>query len=164
MPERSPVWQAVRAVFISAIVLSVVLAAAWLIDMADGRLGHGPLPSGIDEETFQRVFGRSDWAVMFILARGGETYARLRFNAGPGGDVIIPVRVDYSAPFVGTDHEAWAREYEPNVRAESIVAPSIERGRFGADESDAVIEQPAGQDPFSPEVCAGPECGVEVPW
>ena len=48
MPERSPVWQAVRAVFISAIVLSVVLAAAWLIDMADGRLGHGPLPSGID--------------------------------------------------------------------------------------------------------------------
>ncbi len=126
--------------------------------------GDSPQPSGIDEETFQRVFGRSDWAVMFILARGGETYARLRFNAGPGGDVIIPVRVDYSGPFLGTDHEAWAREYELNVRAESIAAPSTERRRFGADEWDAFIEQPAGAELFSSDVLGETECGVEVPW
>ncbi len=126
--------------------------------------GDCPQPSGIDEETFQRVFGRSDWAVMFILARGGETYARLRFNAGPGGDMIIPVRVDYSGPFLGTDHETWAREYDRNVRAESIAVPSTERGRFGADEWDAFIEQPAGAESFSPDVFGETECGFEVPW
>ena len=31
--------------------------------------GTCPLPSGTDEETFSRVFGRADWALMFILAR-----------------------------------------------------------------------------------------------
>ena len=31
--------------------------------------GDCPLPSLVDEETFARVFGRSDWAVMFIRAR-----------------------------------------------------------------------------------------------
>ena len=42
-------------------------------------------PSGTDEETFARCFGSSDWALMFILARGGETYVRLALHAGPGG-------------------------------------------------------------------------------
>ena len=46
--------------------------------------GKSPHPSITDEETFQRCFGNSDWAVMFILARGGQSYARLRLNAGPG--------------------------------------------------------------------------------
>ena len=36
--------------------------------------GDGPTPSMTDEETFNRVFGRCDWAVMFILARTGKTY------------------------------------------------------------------------------------------
>src|SRR5947209_14095353 len=31
--------------------------------------GNSPQPSATDEETFARVFGRCDWAVMFILAR-----------------------------------------------------------------------------------------------
>src|SRR3954449_8635457 len=60
--------------------------------------GRSPEPSGTDEETFARVFGRSDWAIMFILARGGQTYARLRFNVGPGADVNLPVEVEYGQP------------------------------------------------------------------
>ena len=80
--------------------------------------GTCPAPSGTDEETFARVFGRSDWAVMFILAGGGQTYARLSFHVGPGGSVELPVSVDYSLPFGGADHEAWAKEYETNVWAE----------------------------------------------
>src|SRR5450432_1011579 len=36
--------------------------------------GSSPQPSVIDEATFARVFGRTDWAVMFILARGGQSY------------------------------------------------------------------------------------------
>jgi hypothetical protein len=59
--------------------------------------GFSPNPSGVDEETFARVFGSCDWAVMAIVARGGATYARLSFSAGPGGDVMIPMAVDWEA-------------------------------------------------------------------
>jgi proteasome lid subunit RPN8/RPN11 len=80
--------------------------------------GNSPTPSGTDEETFARVFGRCDWAVMFILAQGGKTYCRLRFNAGPGGQLLIPVRVDYSQPFGPADHAGWEREYQASVQPE----------------------------------------------
>ncbi|HSH96642.1 MAG TPA: hypothetical protein VK968_21010, partial [Roseimicrobium sp.] len=54
-----------------------------------------PNPSMTDEDTFERVFGNCDWAVMAIVARNGATYARLSFNAGPGGNCLIPVTVDW---------------------------------------------------------------------
>ena len=78
--------------------------------------GASPVPSSVDEETFQRVFGRCDWALMFVLARGGKTYARLRFNVGPGGQAMIPVEVDYSEAFSAADHEAWEAEYKTAIR------------------------------------------------
>lgn len=78
--------------------------------------GTSPQPSCTDEETFARVFGRCDWAVMFILARGGKSYARLRYNVGPGVDVELPVDVDYSRPFDASDWELWQEEYLANVR------------------------------------------------
>jgi len=81
--------------------------------------GDSPQPSMVDEETFDRVFGRCDWAVMFVLGRGGKTYARLRFNVGPGGEGVIPVEVDYGREFGPTDHEAWLEEYKANVQPES---------------------------------------------
>jgi hypothetical protein len=77
--------------------------------------GDSPQPSMTDEETFARVFGRTDWAVMFILARGGQWYARLRYNVGPGIDVELPVEVDYSQPFEASDFELWHEEYLANV-------------------------------------------------
>jgi proteasome lid subunit RPN8/RPN11 len=89
--------------------------------------GSSARPSMTDEETFERVFGSTDWAVMFILAQEGQTYARLRFNVGPGAAIEIPVDIDYGRPFAGTDHAAWSDDYEANVH----VAPSTllaERG------------------------------------
>jgi hypothetical protein len=77
--------------------------------------GRSAQPSGVDEHTLARVFGTSDWAVMFILAQEGQTYARLQFVAGPGGNVLIPIEVDYSARFAGSDHQAWAAEYQASV-------------------------------------------------
>jgi len=77
-------------------------------------------PSSTDEETFSRVFGTCDWAVMFILAKGGQTYCRLRFNTGPGVDVAIPVEVDYSLPFAGSDQESWQAEYDACVTPEQL--------------------------------------------
>ena len=77
--------------------------------------GDSPQPSMTDEDTFARVFGRTEWALMFILARGGRSYARLRFHVGPGGDIELPVQVDYTRPFAASDHAAWLAEYQANV-------------------------------------------------
>lgn len=77
--------------------------------------GTCPQPSRTDEETFARVFGKNDWAVMFILAEGGQSYARLQFSVGPGGSLMIPVAVDYSRPFSGSDYGVWEQEYQANV-------------------------------------------------
>ena len=59
--------------------------------------GDSAEPSGTDEETFERSFGRCDWALMMILARTGQTYARLALGAGPRAQIAIPVNVDWSA-------------------------------------------------------------------
>ncbi len=78
--------------------------------------GDSAEPSGTDEDTFARAFGASHWAVMFILARGGETYARLRFGCGPGAELLVPVEIAWDVPFAGTDTEAWEREYEDCIQ------------------------------------------------
>lgn len=100
--------------------------------------GDSPQPSMTDEQTFARVFGHTDWAIMFVLARGGRTYARLRFHVGPGGDIELPVQVDYAQPFAASDHEAWLAEYQANVDFFQLVAlspsePAASRDPFDDD-------------------------------
>jgi len=80
--------------------------------------GSGVTPSSVDEETFERVFGECHWAVMMILGRNGETSARLRFNVGPGGQVALPVQVDYTKVFGGSSQAEWTEEYDRNVHKE----------------------------------------------
>jgi hypothetical protein len=79
------------------------------------------IPSHKDEETFQRCFGSAAWAIMFILARGGATYARLRFCAGPGGQIELPVEVDFTQPFPAADPVGWEAEYARSVVAEQLL-------------------------------------------
>lgn len=86
--------------------------------------GDSPQPSGTDEATFSRVFGRCDWAVMLILARGGASYARLRFGVGPGGAIPLTADVDWSAECPAPDHAAWRAEYDLHVRVKSPHAAS----------------------------------------
>ena len=74
--------------------------------------GSSATPSLRDEETFACSFGSVDWAVMFILAQEGQTYARLRFNIGPGGSLEIPVAVDFSRDFSASNQADWKAEYE----------------------------------------------------
>ena len=78
--------------------------------------GDSPEPSLTDEETFERVFGNCQWAVMFILAQNSRVYARLSFNVGPGGQALIPVEVDYSQDFGPSSRELWDIEYQANIR------------------------------------------------
>ena len=77
--------------------------------------GDSPEPSMTDESTFARVFGSCDWAIMFVVSQNGNTFARLRFNAGPGGEVKIPVCVDYDYEFDAADFELWKQQYKANV-------------------------------------------------
>ena len=99
--------------------------------------GNSPSPSGTDEATFARVFGKCQWAVMFILAQQGKTYARLRFNIGPGGHIAIPTEVDFHAAFGSSQPEAWEAEYKAKVSPERSIwgrDDLEEAGRsFGAD-------------------------------
>ena len=82
--------------------------------------GSSPEPSMTDEQTFTRVFGSCDWSVMCIVAQDSGTYARLRFSAGPGGEVKIPVCVDYSYEFDAADFELWTQYYKVNVIEDTV--------------------------------------------
>jgi hypothetical protein len=87
--------------------------------------GDSAEPSHTDEATFVRSFGDCDWTVMMILARSGETYARLAFSAGPTAAILIPVRVDWSAwpqalasetASLDTQVATWREEFATNVQ------------------------------------------------
>jgi hypothetical protein len=82
--------------------------------------GQSPEPSIIDEDTFSRVFGNCEWAVMFILAQDNKTYAKLSFNVGPGGQVLVPVEIEYRYDFGPTDKETWDAEYHSNIIASNF--------------------------------------------
>jgi proteasome lid subunit RPN8/RPN11 len=103
-------------------------------------------PSGTDEATFERVFGATDWAVMFILSKTDDVSCRLRFNVGPGGAWEIPVNVDYRAEFAGTDLQAWQAEYQAHVRIDAgplwpTAAERAELGRFNPGEATAALSE-----------------------
>jgi hypothetical protein len=73
-------------------------------------------PSQVDEETFERVFGGCDWAVMFILACGGQQYGRLQLRLPSGGAFEIPTCVDFDRSFSQAEFQAWNEEYATCVR------------------------------------------------
>jgi hypothetical protein len=117
--------------------------------------GSSPTPSNTDETTFARVFGPMDWAVMFIVAEEGQTYARLRFNVGPGGEMPIPVCVDYTRPFAASDHESWQEEYAANLIDEDRLAREAFERRVDLSDAgrgrglyDASADSPQFADPF----------------
>ena len=81
--------------------------------------GDSPKPSSIDVNTFDRVFGNCDWAVMFIIAKGGKTYAELFWRHGGPAALRMRVEVDYSQQFACSDHHTWDNEYKACVRDQS---------------------------------------------
>lgn len=89
--------------------------------------GNSPEPSPTDEDTFQDIFGAYPWSVMAIIARGGNTYARLQFGKKQpineklkdsivyDDSIELDMYCDWSEEFEGSDHEGWVWEYENNV-------------------------------------------------
>lgn len=76
--------------------------------------GRSALPSHTDEDTFERVFGNTDWAVMFILACGGQTYARMRQSDQPE-ETLLETEVDFSLSFPHSDMGQWQQQYDDLV-------------------------------------------------
>jgi proteasome lid subunit RPN8/RPN11 len=119
--------------------------------------GESAQPSYTDERTFARVFGACDWSLMFILGRTGQTYARLSFSAGPGGCVLLPVRVDWQrwpkdllAEPQQLDERvrSWRQEYEANVHVLSAFAFGAPLGGLWAEELDLLAEDVAQEREF----------------
>ena len=97
--------------------------------------GDSPEPSATDEDTFDRVFGSCEWAVLFVVAQDGKTYAKLSFNVGPGGQVLIPAEIDYSGDFSASDRELWDAEFTANIKAvEWVTKSSAEEKRLTRNE------------------------------
>ena len=105
--------------------------------------GDCPRPSLTDEQTFARVFGRSEWATMFILARGGRAFARLRFNVGPGAAINLPVSIDYTRSFDGCDLADWEQEYLANVQVPSPVRQDLSS-------ATSLVQSTNDHNPFDP--------------
>lgn len=107
--------------------------------------GDSADPSFVDERTFGRVFGHCDWAVMGIVARGGQTYARIRYGVGPGGEIEIPVKVDFGKPFGASDANGWRSEYASTVQALELMPVSPKPGEpsspFCSAERDLVSDE-----------------------
>ena len=79
-----------------------------------------PTPSSVDEETFERVFGECDFAIMFILSTKDTCYCRIQTNVGLPTELKIDVAVDYSTSFGPSDEEAWKKEYDENVSSSAF--------------------------------------------
>jgi hypothetical protein len=81
---------------------------------------------------------------MLIVARGGQSYARLQFGVGPGGAIEIPVEVDYGVEFIATDWSAWQAEYDACV----VAATSAMLPAGGLPDDDAVSGWSHDEDGF----------------
>jgi len=102
--------------------------------------GDCPQPSHTDEETFSRVFGQTNWSVMFILACDGSRYSRLRFNEGPTAELMVPIEIDFRQEFPATNFTQWRQEYLANIEIHDAFSPS---------ESVALSIESKDQSPFT---------------
>lgn len=72
-------------------------------------------PSGTDEETFGNALSQSDYAIMAILAKGGETYARLRVSKPFEIEIEMNIAILWKAAFPQSKKDSWDKEFEDNV-------------------------------------------------
>lgn len=77
------------------------------------RPGRSARPASVDEAIFARLYGAVPWSVLCLVASGGATYARLRYNVGPAGAWKVPVVVNESQASRLVDSDACAEAVAP---------------------------------------------------
>jgi len=77
-------------------------------------------PSNTDEETFNEVFGKCNWAVMFILGEDNKYTCTLQYNTIPAGKFNIPMKVD-GFP----ENKEWDKELKENVQKPVFVVEKL---------------------------------------
>lgn len=98
-----------------------------------------PRPSVTDEENFNKAFSHCNWAIMLIIAQGGEVYCRLKINVAPGVIKLLKVEVDYSVPFEGSKEHEWDKEYLEKVEEKKCLLNSFPM--FSREEIDDLCDQ-----------------------
>lgn len=85
-------------------------------------------PSSVDEKTFSDIFGKCDWAVMYILTKDNRDYCALQFNRFPQHRVeLTGTRVDFSIPFQNSNKELWEKELKDNVKKKEIIVKKFNK-------------------------------------
>lgn len=97
--------------------------------------GNSAGPSGVDEKCFKEEFANPDWAIMFILARGGNCTCRLKVNNGAFTMTKeLKVEVEAAPPPV---YPEWDAEYTENwseMRYQNTLNMSFPQGQAGLGE------------------------------
>lgn len=104
--------------------------------------GNSANPSSVDEQTFEKNYGDAPWAIMAILARGGDFYARLRLKSG-AFDISTPLSYAVE-PAVYNQEKQWEELYNKHVTEKKYqysgtwngVAQGVGLARSGVVESD----------------------------
>lgn len=107
--------------------------------------GNCAKPSGTDEENFAKAFAHPNWAIMFIVAKEGDTYCRLKINVGPGVVKLLGVEIDWNIPFPASDHEGWDAEYDEKVHAKKFRMTGKEGDK--ASQADSFLGENGYEDP-----------------
>jgi hypothetical protein len=143
--------------------------------------GSSASPSGVDEANFVEYFGGMSWGVMMILARGGETYARLRHGDGPDIHTRLDVRIDWDdfpndSAALNMDYgvhtsdmaeltnamQTWEDEYKKNVTVRSYGYGAIGfSSSYSGNGSSYSANNVASSTPGSG--MHNPYCGVYLP-
>jgi len=137
--------------------------------LAHTHPGDSPSPSCIDEDNFKKAFSHPDWAIMFIIAKGGQTYCRIKSNTGPGLEKTLQVAIDWEHEFDGSDYDEWEQEYKANVskpRKRSLVNHSTlgcqAESEFAMYSNLDIISDEDYEDPFA--ACHWSENGDVLYW
>jgi len=77
--------------------------------------GNCARPSATDEETFGSIFGSAPWAIMVIVANGGDEYCHCQYGQGIGGRIETTLEIDFFSQFSAPNREAWKTEYDARV-------------------------------------------------
>ena len=80
------------------------ISRVWIHTHPDGC---GPQPSHTDLEQFAEFASETDYYVFVILSKTGESYGEIRYSRPAHIARNVPIAIDWSYPFSGSDHADW---------------------------------------------------------